>query len=171
MPRLARQIGGNHAALGLWQLSYWLRAAAAEPIGLGQTKGCFYNRVFPEPLSVCKAPWAPCRGNPRRGFPREKTVHRTVFSPPPALRSALPGASLLGPLRENSATAVAARGYSPLDSRNPFEKGLTENFFVLRRENPLHWRRRCDIILSKRRAPKAAAVFPQERVKKFRKEN
>ncbi len=129
LPRLARQIGGNHAALGLWQLSYWLRAAAAEPIGLGQTKGCFYNRVFPEPLSVCKAPWAPCRGNPRRGFPREKTVHRTVFSPPPALRSALPGASLLGPLRENSATAVAARGYSPLDSCKPFEKGLTENFF------------------------------------------
>ena len=64
----------NHAALGLWRLSHWLCAAAAEPIGLGQTKGCFYNRVFPEPLSVCGVPanWHPAGGTPDEGSPGPK---------------------------------------------------------------------------------------------------
>ena len=83
-----------------------------------------FARFPPSPLSVCEAPEAPRRGDPRRGSPREKTVHRTVFSPRPALCFALSGACLLGPLRGDSAIAIAARGLRPnargvLSARQP----------------------------------------------------
>ena len=88
-------------------------------------------KVFPVPFSVCEAPKAPRRGDPRRGSPREKTVHRTVFSPRPALRFALSGACLLGTLRGNSAIAIAARGLCPRDPRGLLKKA-GETFFCFR---------------------------------------
>ena len=59
--------------------------------------GAFLGKPF---FVFCEAPMAPRRGNPRRGFPRPETVHRTDFGLP-LLRFALhyAGACLLGTLR------------------------------------------------------------------------
>ncbi len=143
-----RLAGGNHAALGLWRLSHRLRAAAAEPIGLSQTKGYIYNRVSPRPFPGCEAPVAPRRGDPRRGSPRrgsprEKTVHRTVFSPRPALRFALSVGRLLGVLRGISRSAERNEGLRAPRPARPFEKGRRKLFIF-----PAHSRSRVSLTFS-----------------------
>ena len=95
----------------------------------------------PHPFPCCEAPRAPRRGDPRRGSPREKTVNRTVFSPRPALRFALPGARLFGSLRGDFALCGVRRGAPPPRPRGLLKKA-GENFYHLAQKTPPHFRRR-----------------------------
>ena len=120
--------------------SYWLRAAAAEPIGLGQTKGYIYNRVFPAPFS----------GLRRVGQAAAPHKGDALLQGVPSCKNSPPDCFCNSPLAERakhriSQPAGCDEGLLAPRPPRPFEKGRRKLFnFPL--SNPLTAARRCAII-------------------------